>query len=277
MAIMIPAMTGWIMKAKEKKYLLEARAVVMASQTVATEEYALGKFSGNGVTFLNEHKEEIFKLAMTSLEEFDTSGSDIRSIIFQEQDGKRIATLQKLEYRAKDGTIIIYDTEKNPIYRIGKEGGAPTYRDDWKDILEKIPTNKKNTGTMREAVKDAHNGTFPPLTPNEKDLFGDASDEIKMANGLNVDSLTWKPIAMKDADDGFAMVANTSDGSTNAYLVYYNGSYYACLNKHPYQGYVFDNNHVKDDMNVSDFDNAKDIAYYKEHLDEVTGKVWIKM
>lgn len=41
-AIMVPALLGWIDKAKEKQYILEARNVYMAMQTKATELYADG-------------------------------------------------------------------------------------------------------------------------------------------------------------------------------------------------------------------------------------------
>lgn len=44
-AIMVPALLGWIDKAKEKQYILEARNVYMAMQTKATELYAAGDAS----------------------------------------------------------------------------------------------------------------------------------------------------------------------------------------------------------------------------------------
>lgn len=39
-AILVPALLGWIDKAKEKQVVLEGRVVLMAAQTVASEEYA---------------------------------------------------------------------------------------------------------------------------------------------------------------------------------------------------------------------------------------------
>ena len=39
-AIMIPSMTGWIDKAKEKSVLVEARSALLAAQTLASEQYA---------------------------------------------------------------------------------------------------------------------------------------------------------------------------------------------------------------------------------------------
>ena len=38
-AIMIPAMTGWIDKAKERQVIVEARAALLACQTIASEKY----------------------------------------------------------------------------------------------------------------------------------------------------------------------------------------------------------------------------------------------
>lgn len=39
-ALLIPALTGYIDKAQDKQLLLEARAVLEAAQTIASEEYA---------------------------------------------------------------------------------------------------------------------------------------------------------------------------------------------------------------------------------------------
>lgn len=42
-AIMVPALTGWIGRAKDKQIALEARTVYLAAQTIASEEYAKPK------------------------------------------------------------------------------------------------------------------------------------------------------------------------------------------------------------------------------------------
>ena len=39
-AIMVPALTGWIDKAKEKQIVINARTAYLAAQTIASEEYA---------------------------------------------------------------------------------------------------------------------------------------------------------------------------------------------------------------------------------------------
>ncbi|WP_418752434.1 prepilin-type N-terminal cleavage/methylation domain-containing protein [Frisingicoccus sp.] len=41
-ALLIPALTGYIDKAKEKQIIAETRQAVMAAQTLADEEYAIG-------------------------------------------------------------------------------------------------------------------------------------------------------------------------------------------------------------------------------------------
>ncbi|MEG0792963.1 MAG: prepilin-type N-terminal cleavage/methylation domain-containing protein [Lachnospiraceae bacterium] len=47
-ALLIPALTGYIDKAKDKRLLAEARAVLVAAQTIASEEYGDGK-SGDAI------------------------------------------------------------------------------------------------------------------------------------------------------------------------------------------------------------------------------------
>lgn len=42
-ALLVPALTGYIDKAKEKQIIAETRQAVMAAQTIADEAYAEGK------------------------------------------------------------------------------------------------------------------------------------------------------------------------------------------------------------------------------------------
>jgi len=52
-ALLIPALTGYIDKAKKKQIVAETRACVMAAQTLADEEYAKGKtIPDNDATFM---------------------------------------------------------------------------------------------------------------------------------------------------------------------------------------------------------------------------------
>lgn len=60
-AIMVPALLGWIDKAKEKQVVLEARTVYLAAQTVASEEYSKTSPAAANVT-----TEKIKKLAQVT-------------------------------------------------------------------------------------------------------------------------------------------------------------------------------------------------------------------
>ena len=42
-ALLIPSMTKWIDKAKDKSILVEARSALLAAQTIASEKYAKGE------------------------------------------------------------------------------------------------------------------------------------------------------------------------------------------------------------------------------------------
>ena len=276
-AIMVPALLGWIDKAREKKYLLEARNVVLATQTVATGEYAAGKFTGNATLFINEHKEEIFDIA-------DITGggsNDIREMEFQNDgDGNRIAIVKRLTYRTSDNMIIVYDIAESPVYQIGEEIGAPVYDSSWPEIITNyIKDNDltyKGTSTMRKAVKEAHGGKFPELTAGEKKILNSTSDLIQ--NLKNVDQLTWKPVEVNSAKNNFVLIANESDSESNinAYMVYYDGNYYACLNKVG-DKYKFDNNPVDNKLFVGDLENAQSLSYYEKNLNKVVGKTWVKL
>ena len=58
-AILVPALLGWIDKAKEKQLVLNARSAYMAAQTLASEEY--GKAAPNRDA--NVTKAKVYELA----------------------------------------------------------------------------------------------------------------------------------------------------------------------------------------------------------------------
>lgn len=110
-ALLIPALTGYIDKAKEKSAVAECRQVVMAAQTLLDEDYANNK-AGNG--FADDKntdgkqftKEETKKLA-------DVTG-DIGDVT---TDGKKIT---KIVYTAKSGKKCTYtwnETDKTGSYK----------------------------------------------------------------------------------------------------------------------------------------------------------------
>ena len=80
-ALLIPALTGYIDKAKQKNVLAETRQCVMAAQTLADEDYAAG--TSNKCT-----DAEILKLAeLTSkgtVSDLKVSGGKVTAITFTE-------------------------------------------------------------------------------------------------------------------------------------------------------------------------------------------------
>ena len=271
-AIMIPSLIGWIDKAKEKKYLLEARSVVLSAQTVATEEYAAGRVSENEAVFLNTYKDEILKLAGVP----ENGKNDIREIRFKD---KEVSVVRKMRYRAADGTIITYDIEGDPIYQIGKDIGAPVYSEDWPGIIDQYVKDnggRVDTNTIRDAILKANGGAFPELTSDEQKLLSSESGKIKSLS--NLDKMSWKPVSVKGAKDGFIMMANSASnaGNINAEMIYYNGNYYACINKVGSQ-YKFDNYSIHDTFNVQDLEAAQTLEFYENNLDQINGKVIVKL
>ena len=73
-AAMIPALTGYIDKANEKTAIAEARNVVTAAQTLASEEYALHGGTGFDTWFTIDKAKDILKLADVS---YDNSITDL--------------------------------------------------------------------------------------------------------------------------------------------------------------------------------------------------------
>lgn len=60
-ALLIPALTGYIDKAKEKNIIAETRQAVMAAQTLADEEYAIGTADDDIETKLNDKNGQVIQ------------------------------------------------------------------------------------------------------------------------------------------------------------------------------------------------------------------------
>lgn len=99
-AMLIPALTGYIDKAKDKDIIAETRSAVMATQTLVDEEYA-GKDVGSAVEF---DKGNVTVTNITELAEIDGTidGVEIN------KDGK----VTKLVY-TKDGKTCTYSVAGN--------------------------------------------------------------------------------------------------------------------------------------------------------------------
>lgn len=277
-AIMVPALLGWIDKAKEKKCLLEARNVVLAAQGIATEEYAAGVFDGNPVVFIQKNQQEIFKLA-----DITSDKAAIKEITFQTQsDGKPIAVIKTLRYKTSDGKIVLYDVNGNPVYQISEETGAPGYMPGWQDVILNMAPNDRRTPLMQQEILAANGGAFPDLTDSEKARFPTNSSMIN-SNQLKdkIDQLTWKPVEAKSASEGFLMIANpmkSSGSNINADMIYYQGAYYVCIEKlSGNDNYKISSESVQNNFDVSKLTNAGSLSEYEGNPPTMEGKVWVRV
>lgn len=99
-AMLIPALTGYIDKAKDKDIIAETRSAVMATQTLVDEEYA-GKDVGSAVEF---DKGNVTVTNITELAEIDGTIDEVEI----NKDGK----VTKLVY-TKDGKTCTYSVAGN--------------------------------------------------------------------------------------------------------------------------------------------------------------------
>lgn len=99
-AAMIPALTGYIDKAKDKTLIMEARSVVTATQTLLSEEYALhGNTNLSDLsTWLRDNRDKIYELA-------DISATDV-TLTGLKLDAK--CKIENLAYE-KDSKTVTYN------------------------------------------------------------------------------------------------------------------------------------------------------------------------
>lgn len=291
-AILVPALLGWIDKAREKKDLLEARNVVQATQVLATEEYAASTFKGDGAEFIKNHEAEILVIA-------DGKGK-IESIGFPLNSEKlRSPILEKLTYITADGTYIRYDRTGNPVYTIGGEGsnsqkpGAPSYTVSWKEIFESAIKNgglsdtggnQPTTGNMTNLVKEANGGTLPTPTEAEKKMLA-ASGNIKGFGTDSLNSLVWTPLEVNSANNldidgrGYVMALCPPPGekpNNNASIIYYGGEYYVCVEHHSYQGLRFSASSTQKEFDVSTLNPNTTLDNYDFDQLSPGQKVWLR-
>ena len=89
-AIMVPALTGWIDKAKEKQVVINARTAYLAAQTIASEDYAKPTPKYGGTVKIT--KADISKFLNGELKNMDTAteatvtSGKISSMTYKEGD-----------------------------------------------------------------------------------------------------------------------------------------------------------------------------------------------
>lgn len=96
-ALLVPALTGYIDRAKDKSVIAETRQVVMAAQTLADEAY--GKMAVNATITAGDSGDVTIKFS--DVKTLAEVGGEIKAITFDNTNKSKIATVK---YEAKGKT-----------------------------------------------------------------------------------------------------------------------------------------------------------------------------
>ena len=115
-ALLIPALTGYIDKAKEKSIIAETRSVVMAAQTLYDEKFANVKLNEDAVITFGAGK----TITFDDVKNLSEVSGKIETI---EAENTRTANdfgkITKVEY-TRDGKTCTYDTSAKELYTVTK-------------------------------------------------------------------------------------------------------------------------------------------------------------
>ena len=115
-ALLIPALTGYIDRAKRKSIVAETRQAVMAAQTLVDEEYAKNNETG-GSNSTNVTADQIKALAevegTVDKNELKVSGGKITKLVYTNQKGDKKCTYTSTEQAGStDGKYNVEDVQK---------------------------------------------------------------------------------------------------------------------------------------------------------------------
>ena len=103
-AAMIPALTGYIDKAKERTAIAEARNVLTAAQTLASEEYGLhGTKDEAAATWVTDNADKVLKLADITKDAKVTDSGKISGVSVEK------AKIKAFTYVTASGTKVVYN------------------------------------------------------------------------------------------------------------------------------------------------------------------------
>lgn len=98
--IMIPSMTKWIDRAKDRSVLVECRSVLLAAQTLSSEQYAVGD-----PAFSTTDTDPITSQKILDLAGVTKTGAAVTAITYNTTNTGAIETLN---YTATDSTKWLY-------------------------------------------------------------------------------------------------------------------------------------------------------------------------
>ena len=254
-AILVPALLGWIDKARNQDAILECRSVVMAAQGKVAEIYAKNsRLDIKQEINAEDTRKEILKLAGTE--------NGFLNANIKIGDSSNISYL---EYRTEKKINVIYDIIYNPTYRIvedfnqrgtngqehyenlvdkmEKEGYLGDSGNITQKLLDKVVNegagrNEKNQNVSRVLqdyfMNEVGAGEYPELTEMEKETIKKAVGNYKESENV-LEGTSWRPIVAKNGE--IMLVAAKGNGYGNALhasVVYYDGHYFAWT--HSYDG-----------------------------------------
>lgn len=120
-AMLVPALTGYIDKANEKKVLATARQYYVAAQTVASEAYA-NDIEIKGIMIQKNNANEVYNIRKIDIKNNKTTSIDYLSEFEKLAEIKNSTTL--ININVANGEIfsmLVYDDGK----------GAAFYNDEW--------------------------------------------------------------------------------------------------------------------------------------------------
>lgn len=270
-AIMVPALLGWIDKAKNKDAILECRSVVMAAQGQLAEAYGRGVAQDGLENELNQDPDykEILKIAGIS----DGEGTVDDRILVKNH------VIDHLTYtKTKTKVTVTYEYQDgNPVYQIGESSRTPStgieYENSLTSGLKKdglIDENGKVTKKLEQMVTDNNKlgnnsqgvqnyfweqlgkEEFPKLTKQEQDeIIKKAKDSGLTGAEAYVEDAIWKPIVTQEGNMILVAIDKSQQKNQNkvglgdAYggVICYNGEYYVKLGS---TGTMVKNKYVSD-------------------------------
>lgn len=213
-ALLIPALTGYLDKANERKLVTQCRNAVLAGQTTATQMYADHTLS---IDNLNIAFDKIEKLAEVP--------GNIEEIDCNLDTGK----ITLLVYKATNNQYVLYENGEYSVvdelkYGNNIQGYLKTSNSLLAEALKIAGDKSQKTNVwtaLRKLYDEKYSNSKPVLSTQEKEILNGVSSEI-------IEALTWKPTILGNPDnpDNIMMIASNNNNSNLAYMIYYNGSYY---------------------------------------------------
>jgi len=206
-AITIPSMIGLISSSQEKSAIVECRRVVQAAQATAVEQYAQD---------------------IDSLKNIKAASSDI--LLLAEVSGQIVdidcvidnGFVIRLIYHVKNGKYVLFEENTYTVYEDTPNlNTVVNYLKTNENLLEEAASMSGNVwDNLRNLYKEEYDGEYPSISEEEKNILSGVST-------ASLATLTWKPIILGDNGiNGVMMICSSSTSINNAYLIYYDGSYY---------------------------------------------------